>query len=97
LGIVSKVAFDSMPALRRNVLLMMLNNQTLTEWETSKLATGLNYPSVTTRRALEDLNCYGIVTRTSQGVGNADIWQLSEWTKLTYTNATLSEILVGDI
>lgn len=95
--LVSKVAFDSMPALRRNVLLMMLNNQTITEWETSKLATGLNYPSVTTRRALEDLNCYGIVTRTSQGVGNADIWQLSEWTKLTYTNATLSEILVGDI
>ena len=96
--LVTKVALDSMPALRHNVLLMMLTNLETDEWKTSTLATNLNYPTVTTRRALEDLNCYGIVTRTSQGEGIADIWQLSEWTKLTYHNATtLSEILEEDI
>jgi hypothetical protein len=35
----------------------------------------------TTRRALEDLAAYGIVNRTSQGQGNADLWALTDWAR----------------
>ena len=65
---------------------------------TSDLATRLGYPTVTTRRALEDLACYGIIKRESKGAGNADLWSLTEWARKTYRAATstLSEIREGD-
>lgn len=95
-NLVEKTALDSMPALRQKVVLSMLQNDFDTE--TSQIATRLDYPSVTIRRTLEDLACYGIVSRRSQGKGNADIWTLTDWTRNTYkaATATLSEIW-GDI
>lgn len=94
--LVQKVALDSMPALRQRVVLAMLEIDADTV--TSDLATRLGYPTVTTRRALEDLACYGIIKRESQGVGNADLWSLTDWTRKTYQAATstLSEIREGD-
>jgi DNA-binding IclR family transcriptional regulator len=85
-----------MPALRRNVLTMMLDNQDTLDWKTKELAEDLGYPTNTTRRVLEDLNCYDIVLRMEDG--NADIWRLSDWTKNTYQLAKIvPEILEGDI
>ena len=94
--LVQKVALDSMPALRQRVILAML--ETDVETVTSDLATRLGYPTVTTRRALEDLTCYGIIKRESKGAGNADLWSLTDWTRKTYWSATttLSEIREGE-
>ncbi len=83
--LVEKTALDSMPALRQKVVLAML--ETDVEIATSNLATRLGYPTVTTRRTLEDLTCYGVVKRKSQGEGRADIWSLTDWTRKTYEAA----------
>jgi len=93
--IISKVALDSMPALRQRVIKALLEIEAQTT--TSELAKKLGYPSNTTRRVLEDLGCYGIVKRKSQGEGRADYWSLTEWTREMYTAATrtLPEILSG--
>ena len=94
--LVEKTALDSMPTLRQKVVLAMI--ETDAETVTSDLATRLGYPTVTTRRALEDLACYGIVKRESQGEGRADLWRLTDWTRQTYkvATSTLSEIRKGD-
>jgi hypothetical protein len=84
--LIENVAFSSMPALRKNVLAKMLESQNST-WTTRLLATELGYPSNTTRRTLEDMTCYGIIERTSQGEGNSDIWKLSDWTTTTHKTA----------
>ena len=83
--LVEKTAFDSMPALRQKVILALLEIDINTV--TSDLATRLGYPTVTIRRALEDLACHGIVKRESQGEGRADLWSLTEWTRETYKAA----------
>lgn len=94
--LVEKAALDSMPALRQKVVLAMLEADVDTA--TSDLATRLGYPTVTARRTLEDLACYGIVKRKSQGDGKADLWNLTDWTRKTYKVATkpLSEIREED-
>ncbi len=91
-----KIALDSMPALRQKVVLAMLEADIDTT--TSDLATKLGYPTVTTRRALEDMACYGIVIRKSQGEGRADLWSLTDWTRKNYEAATrtLSDIREED-
>lgn len=91
--LVTKVALDSMPALRQCVVMAML--ETDIETTTSNLATKLGYPTNTTRRTLEDLACYGIVSRETGGVGRADLWSLTDWTRKTWDAATrpLPEIL----
>ncbi|MBI4303498.1 MAG: hypothetical protein HY665_04075 [Chloroflexi bacterium] len=91
--LIEQVALDSMPALRQAVLCHMLTGQNDEKWATNDLATNLGYPTQTTRRALEDLACYGIVSRTSQGEGKADIWTLTDWT--LETTATFPEIRKG--
>jgi len=94
--LVEKTALDSMPALRQKVVLAMLEADVNTV--TSDLATRLGYPTVTTRRALEDLTCYSIIKRESKGAGNADLWILTDWARKTYEAATrpLSEIREED-
>ncbi len=84
--LVEKTALDSMQALRQKVVLSMLEADIDTI--TSDLATRLGYPTVTTRWALEDLTCYGIIKRESKGAGNADLWSLTDWTRKTYEAAT---------
>ena len=49
------------------------------ETETSHVATALALPTNTTRRILEDLAAYGLVTRESQGPGKADLWNRANW------------------
>lgn len=95
--LVEKVALDSMPAIRHKVIKAMLteNGNVIT----SQLAAKLGYPTNTTRRTLEDLACYGITDRISQGEGHADLWNLTDWTRKTYEAATVGvpEILNTDI
>jgi len=88
--LVTKVALDSMPALRQRIILAMLRADK--EFENTELATILGYPTVTIRRTLEDITCYAIVKRESQGAGKSDIWSLTQWARTTYreANKTLS-------
>jgi hypothetical protein len=77
--VVSKVALDSMPALRLRVIRMLVG---ASGWvDTSTVAKELQYPTQTTRRALEDLTAHGVVNRQSGGPGKSDIWRLASWTR----------------
>jgi hypothetical protein len=75
--LVAKVALDSMPALRRAVLTQLAG--AAAPQETRAVATAVGYPTPTARRALEDLTAHGVLARTSQGEGRADLWALSAW------------------
>ena len=43
------------------------------------VATALGLPTSTTRRVLEDLAAYRLVTRESQGQGKSDLWHCAYW------------------
>jgi predicted ArsR family transcriptional regulator len=77
-----KVALDSMPALRRQVLeLLVTQNTALT---TSSAAVELDLPTTTARRVLEDLTAHGVAVRESGGQGKADTWSATAWTRLQW-------------
>jgi len=81
-----KTALDSMPLLRRKVLEELLTKNTST-LNTTTIAVNLGWPTQTTRRALEDLQCYGMVERM-HSEGKADEWWLSGEATITYQHAT---------
>jgi excisionase family DNA binding protein len=69
---VRRVALDCLPPLRRNLLAQLCE---LSEpASTTELALAVDVPTVTTKRTLEDLAAYRLVTRMSQGKGKADLW-----------------------
>ncbi len=76
-ALVSKVAFDSMPAQRRRLLEHLSASATATT--TAKdAATLLGLPTTTARRTLEDLAAHGLVYRTPAGKpGEPDTWTLA--------------------
>jgi hypothetical protein len=80
--IVSKVALDSVPALRLAVIDALARMSG--EQPTTAVAEAVRHPTQTTRRALEDLTAHAIVARQSQGKGKADTWQLSPWARTRY-------------
>ena len=77
--VLRRVALDSMPAMRR-VLLERLCASSEPE-STSTLAVAMHAPTVTVRRALEDLTAYRLLVRTKQGQGEPDLWHVVEWTR----------------
>jgi transcription initiation factor IIE alpha subunit len=76
--LVTKTALDSMPSLRQNVVAAMLKASSSVT--TPRVAEELGYPTNTTRRTLEDLAAYGVVSREPGGSGRADVWTLTDWT-----------------
>lgn len=89
---VIKVGLDCMPAIRRAVLDQLLAYAAPAL--TSEIATAIDYPTGTARRTLEDLAAHGIVSRTSAGTGNADVWEATPFTISRYeaVNRTLPEM-----
>ena len=85
--VVAKVALDSMPAIRRTVLELLLAEEHLTAPD---LASAAGYPTQTARRAMEDLAAHGVLRRESMGKGKADRWSCSDWTRQRWT-ATVPE------
>ena len=69
-----RVAFDSMPKLRRLVFraLLVANPQS-----TSQVAAKVGHPTRTVNRALEDLWAHSLVLREDKGRGHAHIWTLT--------------------
>jgi hypothetical protein len=76
-AVVHKTGLDSIPKQRRSVFDMLVK---ATDWVTTKsIAEALGYPTITARRALEDLTVHGVADRESDGQGTADRWQLTAW------------------
>ena len=67
-----KIAFDSIADTRRIALRHLASYN---EVETSGLAVKIDYPTLTVRRWLEDLNALKLVERVKSG-GKADRWRL---------------------
>lgn len=82
---------DSIPKLHRAVLdhLTAKGKQS-----TTQIATALEHPTTSTRRALEDLTAHHVVMRTAGGSGKPDLWRLAgqALTPLTSIDTTLPDI-----
>ncbi len=87
---ISKTALDSIPAIR---LQSLLHLHATGPAETPTIAQALDYPTQTTRRALEDLTAHGLIDRTIRGEGRrADTWAISDFTETKI--ATISTFCV---
>jgi hypothetical protein len=75
-----KIAFDSMHKVRRAVLKVLEDGEL---HSTPKIAAAIQYPTVTTRRALEELHAHDVLIRARKAEGNSDAWQFSDWTAQT--------------
>jgi hypothetical protein len=75
--VIRAIAFDSVPPNRLSVYrrLKDLKRQKSAPTDTSDIAKALKLPTITARRALEELAIYGLAERTQQGTGRADLWQ----------------------
>ena len=80
--VVTKLALDSVPALRLNVLYTLLPGSA----DTNAVATAVRHPAQTTRRALEDLTAHGLVEVERQGEGKAHLWSLSLFARARLEN-----------
>jgi len=80
--LIQKTGLDSIPALRRRIV-DVLARETM-PIATSDVATGVDHPSGTVRRALEDLTAHRVATRQSVGQGKADLWLLTDWARGRY-------------
>jgi hypothetical protein len=79
LKVVTTIAMDSVPPLRRRAYEHLSRAKDLTGAvmiSTPAIAKALGLPTITVRRALEDLAAYGVADRKSQGEGHPDLWGL---------------------
>jgi hypothetical protein len=83
-----KTGLDCMPKLRRAVFDFLTARQS-DKWVTTKdVATTVDYPTQTARRALEDLAVHGITRRVAFDNEQADYWKLSRWARVQLAIAT---------
>ena len=75
-AMVCRVGLDSVPKLRRIVLDHLAGTPAAVS--TTVIADAVEHPTITTRRALEDLTAHRAVVRTPGGPGKADRWELTE-------------------
>jgi hypothetical protein len=78
-AVVRRVAFDSVPKLRRAVLDHLAQSARL--YTTTEVAEAVERPTQTTRRALEDLAAHRVIYREAGGPGKADLWALAKQTR----------------
>jgi DNA-binding transcriptional ArsR family regulator len=69
-----KMALDSMHKTRCSALTLLADSKT--PMATAAVALALDMPTQTVRRALEELNTHGILTRDKEG--KSDVWAFSE-------------------
>jgi hypothetical protein len=92
--LVTKVALDCVPDLRRRAFQYLNGRDTASA--TKAIAVAINYPTSTTRRALEDLAAHGAVTRYDKGQGRSDEWELSLFSCKLVTTAGIAELTVPE-
>jgi CRP-like cAMP-binding protein len=74
---VAKLALDSIPQIRRDVLEHLVDQSIPVT--TATVCEACGYPKRTAERALEDLVAHGLVTVKRYGPGKATEWRISEW------------------
>jgi len=74
--LVRKVGLDSMPKLRQTVLLTLAVTEIAKS--TTDIAIAIDYPTQTTRRALEDLAGHKVIKRAKIEGKRADHWMLTD-------------------
>lgn len=78
LAVVTSVAMDSVPPLRRNAYEFLCQQRdafgALENRTTAQVAEALGYPTNTIRRVLEDLAVYHLAKRAKGGQGKSDNW-----------------------
>jgi hypothetical protein len=79
-----KIGFDSIPATRRRLLVLL--HGTLDPIETANAAEELGLPTTTARRAFEDLAAHGVAERIKGGPGRADRWLMSKSARERWEN-----------
>jgi hypothetical protein len=68
------IAFDSVPPNRLSVYRYL--KELKGRWaDTTTIAKAVKLPTITARRALEELVVYGLAKRDPQGQGKADLWR----------------------
>ena len=80
--VVTRVALDSIPALRLAVIDVLFAAEG--DLASSVVAGAVRHPTLTARRALEDLTAHGVVERHTHGDGKSHTWTLTEWTRARY-------------
>ncbi len=81
-----KIGLDGISKQRRLVIDAL--NEMDGQLKTSEVAKAIQYPTNTTRRFLEDLTAFKLVSRNPQGQGKADLWGLSEKCKTLLEEAS---------
>ena len=71
-----RVAFDSIPKLRRVVLGVMATHRVA--MSTTEITIQVKHPKTTVLRTLEDLHAHGVIDRLRVKQGVTDSWRLSE-------------------
>jgi len=90
--VVRRCALDSIPKLRGAVIRYLAGQQAPAD--TTAVGAGVDHPTRTVRRALEDLAAHRVVDRQTAGQGRADTWELSERARAWLaTSDTLPEML----
>lgn len=77
--LIYKIGMDSLPIKRRKIIEILIGKSDYVE--TSEVAIEIDYPTNTTRRALEDLSGLGLVLRKHEGQGIPDKWMLNDYTR----------------
>jgi hypothetical protein len=72
LEVIESVVMDSVPPIRRKAYQYL--NTLDGPAETPEIAKALALPTITIRRALEDLAAYDLIQRIGQGQGKSDLW-----------------------
>jgi hypothetical protein len=78
-AVVERIAFDSIPSPRREVLQYMLDSEDASTL-TSTVATALDLPTSSAERALEELNAHRLLLRSKSGEAptSPNLWHTSE-------------------
>jgi hypothetical protein len=78
-AVLERLAFDSIPSPRREVLRHMLEGEDASTL-TADVATALDLPTKSAERALEELTAHGLLSRSKQGAADtsANVWHTSD-------------------
>ena len=87
LAIMRRVGADCIPPGRVMLLRMLAASDEARA--TADLATECSMPTETARRVLQDLAALRLVTRSSQGSGKADLWEIANGTMGKWMEAGL--------
>jgi hypothetical protein len=94
--LIAKVAFDSIPSPRRELIEVLARKPK--DVEVATLAAEVRCSKTAVRRALEDLELHGLVASVPGVTGGSHCWSLTQWTqqRLSALGNCLSERLVDE-